>query len=69
MVKTGTQTTSENAMIDTGTQTTSKNMIVETGTQTTSGDTMAEMIGTQMPTAVIAPVVKKKQWTRRSMDP
>ncbi|KAK4810847.1 hypothetical protein QYF61_008819 [Mycteria americana] len=53
VVKTGTKTTSENAMIETGTQTASKNMTVEIGTQTT--------------TTVIAPVVKKKQWTRRSM--
>ncbi|KAK4807090.1 hypothetical protein QYF61_018431 [Mycteria americana] len=68
VVKTGTQTTIEDSVIETGIQTTSKKMIVETGAQTASEDTMAEM-GTQMPTTVIAPVVRKKQWTRRSTGP
>ncbi|GAB0207417.1 mitochondrial enolase superfamily member 1 [Grus japonensis] len=47
----------------------SQRTVVEAGTQTASEDTVAE-IGTQTITAtVIAPVVKKKQWTRRSTGP
>ncbi|KAK4806857.1 hypothetical protein QYF61_012578 [Mycteria americana] len=68
VVKAGTQTSSENALTETMVQTTSENMIVEIGIQTASGDTMVE-IGTQTTTTVTAPVVKKKQWTRRSMGP
>ncbi|KAK4810794.1 hypothetical protein QYF61_008766 [Mycteria americana] len=68
MVEAGTQTTCENTLTETRVQTTSEDMIVEIGTQTTSEDTMVE-IGTQTTTTVIAPVVKKKQWTRRSTGP
>ncbi|XP_054671609.1 uncharacterized protein LOC129202590 [Grus americana] len=47
----------------------SQRTVVEEGTQTAAEDTVAE-IGTQtMTTTVIAPVVKKKQWTRRSTGP
>ncbi|GAB0207603.1 hypothetical protein GRJ2_003226000 [Grus japonensis] len=47
----------------------SQRTVVEEGTQTAAEDTVAE-IGTQTITAtVIAPVVKKKQWTRRSTGP
>ncbi|XP_075595208.1 uncharacterized protein LOC142599193 [Balearica regulorum gibbericeps] len=47
----------------------SQRTVVEEGTQTAAEDTVAE-IGTQTVTAtVIAPVVKKKQWTRRSTGP
>ncbi|KAK4810584.1 hypothetical protein QYF61_007321 [Mycteria americana] len=69
VVKAGTQTTSENTLTETGVQTTSEDMIVETGTQSASEHTMVE-IGTQTTTTtVIAPVVKKKQWTRWSTGP
>lgn len=46
----------------------SQRTMVEAGTQTASKDTMLE-IGTQTTTTVIAPVVKRKQWTRRSTGP
>ncbi|GAB0206700.1 hypothetical protein GRJ2_003135600 [Grus japonensis] len=46
----------------------SQRTVVEEGTQTAAEDTVAE-IGTQTTTTVIAPVVKKKQWTRRSTGP
>ncbi|GAB0210142.1 hypothetical protein GRJ2_003480000 [Grus japonensis] len=47
----------------------SQRTMVEEGTQTAAEDTLVE-IGTQTTTAtVIAPVVKKKQWTRRSTGP
>ncbi|GAB0208835.1 hypothetical protein GRJ2_003349200 [Grus japonensis] len=47
----------------------SQRTVVEAGTQTAAEDTVAE-IGTQtITTTVIAPVVKKKQWTRRSTGP
>ncbi|GAB0210089.1 hypothetical protein GRJ2_003474700 [Grus japonensis] len=47
----------------------SQRTVVEEGTQTAAEDTVAE-IGTQtITTTVIAPVVKKKQWTRRSTGP
>ncbi|KAM9590504.1 uncharacterized protein ACIBXB_005765 [Morphnus guianensis] len=48
----------------------SQRTTVEAGTQTASEDTMLE-IGTQTTTrtTVIAPIVKKKQWTRRSTGP
>ena len=54
MVKTGIQTTSENAMIEPEIQTTSENVMVETETQTTSEDTMIE-IGTQTLTTISIP--------------
>ncbi|GAB0207342.1 hypothetical protein GRJ2_003199800 [Grus japonensis] len=47
----------------------SQRTVVEAGTQTASEDALVE-IGTQtITTTVIAPVVKKKQWTRRSTGP
>ncbi|GAB0177976.1 hypothetical protein GRJ2_000262900 [Grus japonensis] len=46
----------------------SQRTVVEAGTQTAAEDTLAE-IGTQTTTTVIAPVVKKKQWARRTTDP
>ncbi|GAB0207108.1 hypothetical protein GRJ2_003176400 [Grus japonensis] len=47
----------------------SQRTVVEERTQTAAEDTVAE-IGTQtITTTVIAPVVKKKQWTRRSTGP
>ncbi|XP_010568992.1 PREDICTED: uncharacterized protein LOC104833793 [Haliaeetus leucocephalus] len=47
----------------------SQRTTVEAGTQTASEDTMLE-IGTQTTTTtVIAPIVKRKQWTRRSTGP
>ncbi|GAB0208081.1 hypothetical protein GRJ2_003273800 [Grus japonensis] len=47
----------------------SQRTVVEEGTQTAAEDTVAE-IGTQtITTTVIAPVVKKNQWTRRSTGP
>ncbi|GAB0206427.1 hypothetical protein GRJ2_003108300 [Grus japonensis] len=47
----------------------SQRTVAEAGTQTAAEDTVAE-IGTQtITTTVIAPVVKKKQWTRRSTGP
>lgn len=59
MVKTRTQTTSENVTIQPGIQTTSKNTVVEAETQTTSENTMVE-VGTQTLPTVIAPVLEKK---------
>ncbi|KAM9591477.1 uncharacterized protein ACIBXB_006274 [Morphnus guianensis] len=48
----------------------SQRTTVEAGTQTASEDTMLE-VGTQTTTTttVIAPIVKRKQWTRRSTGP
>ncbi|PKU32718.1 rna-directed dna polymerase from mobile element jockey- hypothetical protein [Limosa lapponica baueri] len=51
-------------MFETRIQTTSKNMTIDIGTQAAYEDTVVE-IGTRIPTTVITPVAKKKQWTRR----
>ncbi|GAB0206907.1 hypothetical protein GRJ2_003156300 [Grus japonensis] len=46
----------------------SQRTVVEAGTQTASEDTLVEL-GTQTTTTLIAPVVKKKQWTSRLTGP
>ncbi|XP_054244819.1 centromere protein I [Indicator indicator] len=46
----------------------SKKTVAEAGTQTLPEDIMVEM-GTQMTAKEVAPVVKKKQWTRKSTGP